>query len=101
MLWDARGTPAASCPRVCFWGQDTTCKARRVLLPSRGTWAGWRSNPRPQHVLGSSQLGGDPAGKDLGGLVDTNVSMSQACVLMTKVASGVLGCVRSVASTSR
>lgn len=72
MLWDTRGTSAASCPRVCFWGQDTTCKARRVLLPSRGTWAGWRSNPRPQHVLGSSQLGGDPTEKDLGGLVDTN-----------------------------
>ncbi|PKU41873.1 rna-directed dna polymerase from mobile element jockey-like [Limosa lapponica baueri] len=61
-----------------------------------------RKNPRHRYRLGQDLLGSTSEEKDLGGLVDSNVSMSQQCALVAKRANGILGCTgKRVASRSR
>ncbi|GAB0178647.1 hypothetical protein GRJ2_000330000 [Grus japonensis] len=55
-----------------------------------------KNNPKHQYKLGSSSV------KDLGVLVDNELSMSQQCALVAKKANGILGCIKkSTASRSR
>ncbi|PKU34992.1 hypothetical protein llap_14701 [Limosa lapponica baueri] len=61
-----------------------------------------RKNARHQYRLGVDLLESTSVEKDLGFLVDSKLSMSQQCALVTKRANGILGCVgKSVASRSR
>ncbi|GAB0206527.1 mitochondrial enolase superfamily member 1 [Grus japonensis] len=61
-----------------------------------------RNNTIHQYMLGAAQLESSLAEKDLGILVDnTKFNMSQQCAFAVKKASGILGCIRSVASRSR
>lgn len=52
-----------------------------------------RNNPR-QYRVEANVLGSSSAGKDSGVLVDNKLSMSQQHILVTKKASGILGCIR-------
>ncbi|KAK4830573.1 LOW QUALITY PROTEIN: hypothetical protein QYF61_011751 [Mycteria americana] len=61
-----------------------------------------RNNPMHQYMLGATQLEDNLAEKALEVLVDTKLNMSQQCVLATKKANGILGCIRqNTASRSR
>ena len=60
------------------------------------------NNPTHQYVLGTDQLENGFAEKDLRILVDTELSMSQQCVLVAKKANCILGFIKqSTASKLR
>ncbi|PKU45524.1 reverse hypothetical protein [Limosa lapponica baueri] len=60
-----------------------------------------RNNLMHQYRLGADLLESSSEEKDLGGLVDNRMSMSQQCALVAKKANGILGCIRkSLASRS-
>jgi len=62
---------------------------------------GWHTHEY-QHRLGHNMLERRSSGKDMGVLMDDRLSMSQLCTLVSKKASGILGCTkRSMASRSR
>ena len=93
-----------------------------ILLAFRGTLTGWTDGPTgiscnstkgkaesctwggvtPAPVqAGDNWLESSFAGKDLGVPVDNQVIMSQQRALVAMKSSGILGCIRSVASRSR
>ncbi|KAJ7402495.1 hypothetical protein BTVI_85903 [Pitangus sulphuratus] len=92
-------TPQKKLVRLERWAEKNCLKSNkgkcRVLHLER-------NKPEHQHRLGSDLLESSSAGKDLGVLVDTQLSMSQQCVLVDKKAKEILGCIRmSIASRSR
>ena len=57
-------------------------------------------HPMHQYRLGAYLLDSGSVERDLGVLVDDQLTMSQQCALVTKKASGILGCIKkSVASS--
>jgi len=61
-----------------------------------------KNNPMHQYRLGADLLGNSSVERDLGALVDDRLTMSQQCALVSKKASGILGCIKKgVASRSR
>jgi len=61
-----------------------------------------KSNPRHQDKLGTALMESSEGERDLGVLVDSEMTTSQHCALVAKKADGILGCIRrGVVSRSR
>lgn len=61
-----------------------------------------RNNLRHQCILGSSGLESNFAERDVGALLDNELTMSQQSTLMAEMANSILGCVgRSIGSRLR
>jgi len=53
-----------------------------------------RNNNKYQYRLGHDLLERRSAEKDVGGLVDNRLVMSQMCALVARMANGILGCIK-------
>ena len=61
-----------------------------------------RNNPIHQYRLRADLLESSSVERDLGVLVNNNLSLSQQCALVAKKVDGIMGCIKkSVASRSR
>jgi len=112
MSMTGHNVTSASLLTTQYW--DEWLMHERVVLPSRGTWTGWRNGltelqrpasgeeqPQHQYMLGANRLESSFAEHVPGVPVDTRLN-SQQCALAAKKALSIPGCMRrSIASRSR
>ncbi|PKU46328.1 hypothetical protein llap_3352 [Limosa lapponica baueri] len=97
--WKKRVLPEKS--RVYPKPKKSSSPFRHQVIASPSLHLG-RKNARHQYRLEVNLLESTSEEKDLGVLVDSELSMSQQCALVAKRANGILGCIgKSVASRSR